>query len=88
LQEPKLFKKELKETQKLQQKIQEFARKGEQATKKEEEEYDQAVGDLRFKIEILTQRAARHEEMALEKYADLDKRLMEHDKLSILRNQK
>lgn len=61
-----------------------FARDRDALTPAEEEEYEHAVEEAQFKIGILQRRLANHEEAALHKYYDLDKRLRADPRLEVL----
>jgi putative cell wall-binding protein len=50
----------------------------------EEKDFDERIQKLRFKIEILDQRAARFETQVLEKYEELDNKLNNDPRLEIL----
>eukprot|EP00775_Hariotina_reticulata_P013287 gene13287-13418_t len=61
-----------------------YARDRDALTPAEEEEYEHAVDDASFKISILQRRLARHEESALQKYYELDKKLRTDPRLLML----
>lgn len=61
-----------------------FARDRDALTPAEEEEYEHAVEEAQFKIGILQRRLANHEEAALQKYYELDKRLRADPRLEVL----
>jgi hypothetical protein len=73
-----------REKKRLQDEINHFARKGDHITPEEQKSYDDFVNEANFRIEILEQRAARHEEQALLKYADMDMLLMNEPILAAL----
>eukprot|EP00357_Protocruzia_adherens_P037882 CAMPEP_0114983882 /NCGR_PEP_ID=MMETSP0216-20121206/6955_1 /TAXON_ID=223996 /ORGANISM="Protocruzia adherens, Strain Boccale" /LENGTH=833 /DNA_ID=CAMNT_0002345931 /DNA_START=33 /DNA_END=2534 /DNA_ORIENTATION=+ len=72
------------ETKKVNEKMQIYQRKADQATEEEQRQYDQFLDEANFRTEILTQRAARHEEMAMQKYAKMDQDLMNDPRLAAL----
>merc|ERR1712072_190430 len=49
-----------------------------------DEEFEKFCSEAMFRIQILEQRLARHEETALQKYADMDYKLRNDDRLSVL----
>ena len=53
-----------------------------------DEEYETFCSETMFRIQILEQRLAQHEESALLKYSELDKKLREDPRLAILKTQK
>lgn len=75
-----------RERKALQEKQTEFERKGQHVTPDEQREFDEFFDQTKFKIDILEQRAARHEDMALEKYAEMDAKLMQEPTLAALHN--
>lgn len=72
------------ETAALSKKQVTYARDKEQLTPSEEEEYEKAFEDFQFRIAILDKRLKRHEEQALQKYYDLDKKLRNDPRLRLL----
>lgn len=50
-----------------------------------DEEFERMCSDHMFKIQILEQRLARHEETALQKYADMDQKLRNDPRLGVLK---
>jgi hypothetical protein len=73
-----------KEREMLQQETGLFLRKGDHVSTEEQKNFDEYVSQANFRIEILEQRSARHEEMSLEKYAEMDKELSTHHLLASL----
>lgn len=61
-----------------------YARDRDALTPAEDEEHEHAVNDASFKISILQRRLARHEESALQKYYELDKKLRMDPRLHML----
>lgn len=61
-----------------------YARDRDALTPAEEEEYEHAADEAAFRIGILQRRLARHEEAALQKYYDLDKKLRNDARLAVL----
>lgn len=61
-----------------------FARDRDALTPAEEEEYEKAADETTFRIGILQRRLARHEEAALQKYYELDKKLRNDARLAVL----
>ena len=61
-----------------------FQRDRDQMTPQEEQEYEKACEESMFRIHILEQRIKRHEEQALQKYYDLDSKLCNDPRLSVL----
>lgn len=61
-----------------------FQRNRDHLDKKEEEEYEKYCSDAMFRIQILEQRLARHEEQSLQKYAEMDGRLRNDPRLTVL----
>ena len=61
-----------------------YARDHDALTPAEEEEYERAVEEASFRIAILQRRLGRHEESALHKYYDLDKKLRQDERLAVL----
>lgn len=53
-----------------------------------DEEYENFCSETMFRIQILEQRLAQHEESALVKYAELDRKLREDSRLAILNTTK
>ena len=49
-----------------------------------DEEFEKFCSEAMFRVQILEQRLSRHEETALQKYADLDQRLRNDPRLSSL----
>ena len=49
-----------------------------------DEEFERFCGEAMFRIQILEQRLARHEETALQKYADMDFKLRSDPRLGVL----
>eukprot|EP00742_Colponemidia_sp_Colp-10_P003210 GILJ01003419.1.p1 GENE.GILJ01003419.1~~GILJ01003419.1.p1 ORF type:complete len:847 (+),score=152.98 GILJ01003419.1:62-2542(+) len=58
-----------------------FSRRGDNVDKAEEEEHERYFTEAMFRIKILEQRLARHEETALQKYAELDAKLRNDPRL-------
>ena len=50
------------------------------------EEYEKYCTEAMFRIQILEQRLAAHEEAALKKFADLDLKLSNDPRLKVLKN--
>lgn len=65
-----------------QEQFQRSQREGELST----EEYERYCTEAMFRIQILEQRLAAHEETALKKYADLDAKLSSDSRLKVLKN--
>eukprot|EP00736_Rhodelphis_marinus_P008612 Rmarinus@m.20835 len=63
-----------------------FQRNRDHVDKAEEEEFEQYVQEASFRIHILDQRLARHEEQALQKYAELDRKLRSDPRLACIYN--
>jgi hypothetical protein len=61
-----------------------YARDRDALTPAEEEEYEHAADEAAFRIGILQRRLARHEEAALQKYYELDKKLRNDARLAVL----
>lgn len=72
------------ETKNLEQAFLTLKRKGDGATEQDQIEYEQQVAAANFKIEILTERAAQHYKNSLQKFTDLDRKLMEDPRLQVL----
>lgn len=73
------------ETNKLQKAFQELKKKGDNTTDEDELAYEKQVTEANFKIEILTERASHHYQNSLQKFNDLDKKLLKDDRLKALR---
>lgn len=65
-----------------QERFQRSQREGDLST----EEYEKYCTEAMFRIQILEQRLATHEEAALRKFAELDAKLAGDERLKILRN--
>lgn len=74
------------ETNKLQKAFQELKKKGDNTTDEDELAYEKQVTEANFKIEILTERASHHYKNSLTKFNDLDQKLMNDERLKVLRN--
>ncbi len=61
-----------------------YSRKQDHIDKNEEEEYMRFVHESQFTIQILMQRRKRHEDLAVQKYIDLDGKLRIDPRLAIL----
>lgn len=61
-----------------------FQRTRDHATPEAEEEYEEFCAEAWFRIQILEQRLARHEDQALQKFAELDTKLRNDPRLSCL----
>jgi len=59
-----------------------FQRTRDHATPEQEEEYEEFCAEAWFRIQILEQRLARHEDQALQKFAELDTKLRNDPRLS------
>jgi len=77
-----------KENEDLVNKRHQFNKKSEQHTlsPEEEQEFDEYVNHVQFKIDILAQRAGLHEEKAMKKYSDMDTKLYNDPRLVALRH--
>ena len=73
------------ENKKLAKKQEQFQRSQREGDTSGEEEFEQYSTEAMFRIQILEQRLASHEESALKKFADLDNKLANDPRLSILR---
>ena len=65
-----------------QERFQRSQREGDLST----EEYEKYCTEAMFRIQILEQRLATHEEAALRKFADLDSKLASDERLKVLRS--
>jgi hypothetical protein len=74
------------ETNKLSKAFQELKKKGDNTTDEEELAYEKQVTEANFKIEILTERASHHYKNSLTKFNDLDQKLMNDERLKVLRD--
>lgn len=72
------------ETSSLAKRQANYQRDREQLTPEEEEEYEQACQDSLFRIQVLEKRIKRHEDTALQKYYDLDRKLRHDPRLQAL----
>ena len=54
-------------------------------TPEEQAEFDGFVNEANFRIEILEQRAAKHQEQALDRYVEMDQKLQNDPILSALK---
>ena len=61
-----------------------FQRTHDHATAEQEEEYEEFCAEAWFRIQILEQRLARHEDQALQKFAYLDTKLRNDPRLSAI----
>lgn len=61
-----------------------YARDRDALSPAEEEEYEHAVEEAQFRIAILQRRLQRHEEAALSKYYELDRKLRHDTRLHVL----
>lgn len=61
-----------------------FQRARDHATPEQEEEYEEFCAEAWFRIQILEQRLARHEDQALQKFAELDTKLRNDPRLGCL----
>jgi hypothetical protein len=61
-----------------------FQRTRDHATPEAEEEYEEFCAEAWFRIQILEQRLARHEDQALQKFAELDTKLRNDPRLACL----
>jgi hypothetical protein len=61
-----------------------FQRTRDHATPEAEEEYEDFCAEAWFRIQILEQRLARHEDQALQKFAELDTKLRNDPRLACL----
>mmetsp|Transcript_25737 Transcript_25737/g.45205 ORF Transcript_25737/g.45205 Transcript_25737/m.45205 type:complete len:879 (+) Transcript_25737:2136-4772(+) len=64
-----------RENTQMQAEINLFKRKGDQVTQEETAAYEAMIAQFNFRIDILEHRAALHEEMSMEKYADMEMQL-------------
>lgn len=75
------------ETNKLQKAFQELKKKGDNTTDEDELNYEKQVTEANFKIEILTERASHHYRNSLQKFNELDQKLVNDDRLKALKNE-
>ncbi|OMJ88894.1 hypothetical protein SteCoe_2560 [Stentor coeruleus] len=73
-----------KEKKMLQEEMNRFSKKGDHATPDDRKRYEDLYQEMSFKIEILEQRVARHEEQALKKYAEMSLKLKNESILGAL----
>jgi uncharacterized protein (DUF2267 family) len=73
------------ENQKLARKQEQFQRSQREGDMSGEEEFEHYSTEAMFRIQILEERLRSHEEMALRKFMDMDNRLTNDPRLSILR---
>jgi len=81
-----IIQKRLEEEQKtLEQAYANLKRKGEATTHEDEVKYEKEVSKANFRIEILTERASQHYKNSLKKFEELDQKLMEDQRLKVLK---
>lgn len=59
-------------------------RKGETFNQNEQANYDKEVQRANFRMDILTERASQHYRNSLEKFQELDQKLMDDERLKVL----
>lgn len=74
-----------KEREQLEKQETMMQKRGEHISKEEEKQYEEIINQLNFKINILDQRMTRFEAMALQKFAEMDQKLNDDNRLAALK---